>query len=360
MSNINTKGFIVAAISIAVSVILVVGCLIPVISDSLGTERTVLYTNEGDWYYNKVTNDVSTTITFETYDYNDGISIVEFPELKVTIGNNEPIETMIPEWTSEQSMDITALPIFIFKTNDGKYGIEGLVVGCGGIQDAESEYVKRTGGMMYYRFIQGDTEPTLEYAFDDELSPSFSVTLSNGQVSYNNLTFPSINGKYELYLSGQTSGEYVLGGFGESPSVIDSTEFYCCGWWGTTSIEIDEEIGDSHIVYGDVVGSIGKGTISTIISNTTFYFADGSTGQSFELETQPTADEKGTVIEDISMTGSDDSSIGVISSFIVPVEIAEGGETEISPVLRSMITIIPLIVVIGLIMGTVGYFLRKQ
>lgn len=361
MSNINTKGFIVAAISIAVSVILVVGCLIPVITDSLGTERTVLYTNEGGWYYNEVTDDANTTITFGTYEYFDGPLSPPFTQLKVTIDDNEPIETTIPEWTSENGMDNSALPIFIFKTNDGKYGIEGVVSGCGGMQDAESEYVKRTGGIMYYRFIQGDTEPTLEYAFADEISPSFSVTLSNGQVSYNNLTFPSINGKYELYLSGQTSGEYVLG---ESLSVIDSTEFYCCGWCGSTTIETDEEIGDSTIVYGNVIGSICKGKVSTILepSNSSFYVildSSISSTPTFTLDTQPTQDEKGTVINYIDVT-SDDASIGAIGGFIVPVEIAEGGETEISPVLRSMITIIPLIVVIGLIMGTVGYFLRKQ
>ena len=358
MSNINTKGFIVAAISIAVSVILVVGCLIPVITDSLGTERTVLYTNEGDWYYNKVTNDTDTTITFGTYDYNDGYS--DYPQLKVTIDDNEPIETYYPEWVSERSMDVSALPIFIFKTNDGKYGIEGVVSGCGGMQDAEPEYMERTGGMMYYRFIQGNTEPTLEYAFADEMSPSFSVTLSNGQVSYNNLTFPSINGIYELYLSGQTSGDYTMSE--NNTTVIDSTEFYCFNWCGITSLETDPDIGDSMVTYTDVVGSVGRGTLSTIIqsANTTFYFADGSTGQVITLDTQPIPDENGTIVNAININSSNNESIGGMLRFIVPVEIAEGGETEISPVLRSMITIIPLIVVIGLIMGTVGYFLRKQ
>lgn len=294
-----------------------------------------LYTNTGDWYYNKVTDDANTTITFETYEYNDGYD--DYPELKVTIGNDEPIETTIPEWTSENGMDNSALPIFIFKTNDGKYGIEGVVSGCGGMQDAEPEYVKRTGGMMYYRFIQGNTEPTLEYAFADEMSPSFSVTLSNGQVSYNNLTFPSINGKYELYLSGQTSGEYVLG---KSISVIDSTEFYCCGWCGSTTIEIDEEIGDSTIVYGNVIGSICKGKISTILdpSNSSFYVildSSISSTPTFTLDTQPTEDEKGTVINYIDVT-SDGASIGAIWGFIVPKYIYEPVSIPVIPKTESI------------------------
>ncbi len=350
MANINTNGFIIAAISIIVSIILVTGVLIPVIADNSGTERTVLYTNTGEWYYNEVTNDVNTTIAFELYDNNS------FPELKITVNDNQPIESEIPEWTSDSSMNVTTLPLFIFKTNDSKYGVEGLVTCCGGDISADPEYLEKCG-IMYYRSIHGDSEPVRYYTFNDEIS-SFSVTLSNGQVTISNIDVPSINAEYELYLTGQTSGDYVLTN-GNNPTVIDSTDFYCCGWCGDSSMVFNED-DEPEIVYNNIIGTIGEGKISTIISNTTFYFIDGSTGQSFELETQPTADEKGTVIEGITITGSDDSSIGVISSFIVPVEVVVSGDSAVSPTLRSMISIIPLIVIVGLIVGTVGYFMRRQ
>lgn len=68
MANINTNGFIVAAISIIVSIILITGVLIPVIADNSGTERTVLYTNAGNYYYNTVTASTSTTLSFTILD----------------------------------------------------------------------------------------------------------------------------------------------------------------------------------------------------------------------------------------------------------------------------------------------------
>lgn len=357
MANINTNGFIVAAISIIVSIILVTGVLIPVIADNSGTERTVLYTNTGEWYYNEVTDDTNTTITLGTYEYEENSMF--FAQLKVTIDDNEPIETAIPEWTSERSMDVTALPIFIFKTNDGKYGVEGIVAGCGGDQIAEAEYFKMYGGLVYYRFIQGDSEPTIYYPFTDDAT--ISVTLSNKQVTVNGMTIPQINGTYELYLTGQTSGEYVLG---DTLSVIDSTEFYCCGWCGSTSIETSGETGDPIVVYENVVGSIGKGTVSSILDSSNFSYcvidSHSSPTATFELDTQPTEDEKGTVINYIDVI-LDEIPLGAIyRGFIVPVEIAEGGESAMSPTLKSMVSVIPLIVIVGLIVGTVGYFLRKQ
>ena len=358
MANINTNGFIVAAISIIVSIILVTGVLIPVIADNSGTERTVLYTNTGEWYYNKVTNDVNTTINFEVKEYTDEYGT--FAYLMVSIDDGELIATTYPNWTSEHSMDINVLPLFIFKTNDGKYGVEGLVVGCGGAQDAEPEYLEACGGVMYYRFIQGDSEPAMEYAFTVGSSESSSVTLSNGQVTVNGFTFPSINAEYELYFVGETSGDYTLTEYG-STTVIDSTDLYCCGWCGSSSVETNGETGDPMVTYENMIGLIGKGKVSTILdsSNISSYVVNSDASPTFALDTQPTEDEKGTVINYIDVTSSG-SSIGAIRGFIVPVEIAEGGESAMSPTLKSMVSVIPLIVVVGLIVGTVGYFLRRE
>ena len=362
MANINTNGFIVAAISIIVSIILVTGALIPVIADNSGTERTVLYTNTGEWYYNEVTNDTNTTINFKIEDYADEFG--EYAYLMVSIDDGEWVDATCPEWTSENSMDVSVRPLFIFKTNDGKYGVEGLITGCGGIQNAGPEYLKACGGVMYYRFIQGDSEPVIEYPFIAGLSETASVTLSNGQVTVDGFTFPSINAKYELYFVGETSGDYVFSGqpmMGPGMSVINSTDFYCCGWCGSSSIETDMDTGDQIVVYTDMLGSIGKGKVSTIMdsSNISFYVVDDDTSPTFTLNTEPTQDEKGTVINHIEAT-SDDASIGNIGGFIVPVEIAEGGDSAMSPTLKSMVSVIPLIVIVGLIVGTVGYFLRRQ
>ena len=357
MSNINTKGFIVAAISIVVSVILVVGCLIPVITDSLGTERTVLYTNEGNYYYNTVTNSTSTTLSFTILD---GDPEWPFSTMLMSINGGEAEITELPSWTSEQSFDFNALPLFTFITNDGKYGIEGIA--SIGLEDMDGEYIKK-GGLMYFRMIQGSV-PELHYMVDS--LGEISVTLSNGSVSYVFQTedVPTqLNGTYLLNIVDGTTGEYTLINTqtNHGPTVLDSTKFYMADWIGAVSIESDVETGDPYVVLGEAAAVGGYGTIADYsdLSNLSVYDFERSNFVSAVMNTTPAETGDGKILEYLIVTDENDTEYDM-PCFIVPVEIAVGGETEMSPVLRSMITIIPLIVVIGLIMGTVGYFLRKQ
>lgn len=278
----------------------------------------------------------------------------------MSINGGEAEITELPSWISENSYDFAALPLFTFITNDGKYGVEGIATI--GLEDMDTEYVKK-GGPMYFRMIQGSV-PELYYMIGS--LGEISVTLSNGSVSYIFQTedVPTqLNGTYLLGIVDGATGEYALidSQMGHGPIVLDSTKFYMADWIGGVSIEVDEELGDAYIVLGEAMAVGGYGTIADYsdTSNLSVYDFGRSNFVSAVMNTTPAESGDGKKLEYLIVTDRNESEYNM-SYFIVPVEIAEGGDSAMSPTLKSMVSVIPLIVIVGLIVGTVGYFIRRQ
>lgn len=350
MANINTNGFIIAAISIIVSIILVTGVLIPVIADNSGTERTVLYTNEGDWYYNEVTESTQVSISISQNTNEDSR-----PVFSISINNGTAKPTDMPAWTSANSMDFASLPLFTFKTNDGKYGVEGIATI--GNESMDAEYLL-SGGLMYYRFIEGQA-PELYYCIDIDSVTSPTITMANGVMSYSsfNQTPTALNGTYLLSITDGTTGDFTLM---SGPTVMDDTSFYMADFNGSAGIETEDA--NTFIVLDEAIGAGCYGQISDY--NTASKLCIYNFGRNYgtitsSISTSDAESDDGLVLGTVTIT-ADETAQPPLTHFIVPVEIAVGGDSAMSPTLKSMVSVIPLIVIVGLIVGTVGYFIRRQ
>lgn len=342
-------------IGLVVSVVLVAGLMVPVISsldNSGGGEGEVLYTNSGDHYYKRVASDSSTSLSFsiESDEFNQRM-------LFKSINGADPEVTNIPEWTTESSLNFITLPLFTFKTNDGKYGIEGLVSLA--LEDMDPEYLIGYGGVMYYRAVQGSA-PEYYYIFGDNAT-SISVTLSNGAVSYN---FPmgeapgSLNGAYLLYYADQDeTADYTLT---YEPTVLSDTSFYVSEWFGAGSVEeVDNE---NVLVVGEAVGANGYGKIADYSNTANLSIESFDRYDSFSVQviTSPAESGDGVILENLSLQ-SDDSPVYELYGFIVPTKITTGGEgLDIPPTLLTLISVIPLIVVIGIVMAGIGMIRMKE
>lgn len=351
MANINTNGFIIAAISIIVSIILVTGVLIPVIADNSGTERTVLYTNEGDWYYDEVTDSTQVSISISQSMNED-----DRPVFSISINNGTAKPTGMPEWISENSIVFKSLPLFTFKTNDGKYGVEGIV--AIGNESMDAEYLLAGGGLMYYRFIEGQT-PELYYCIDIDSVTSPTITMTNGVVSYSsfNQTPTALNGTYLLSITDGTTGDFTLM---SGPTVLNDTSFYMADCVGDASIETEDA--DAFIVLDEAIGAGCYGQISdynTASKLCIYDFGRNYTTITSSISTNDAESGDGLVLGAVTITAYGTAPLP-LTHFIVPVEIAVGGDSAMSPTLKSMVSVIPLIVIVGLIVGTVGYFMRRQ
>ena len=154
-------------------------------------EDTILATNSGEYYYNDVGKDTGAiTYTFPTSLTEDDLYVTN-----IAVNGTSVLEYPMPEWVSENAFDVvgTTVPLFIFKTADGKYGVEG--VSAGGVTAengdvlTDAEEIRANGGLIYYRFILGAENVSSSFSFTslflaDVMSPPPTVTINNGTVSY--------------------------------------------------------------------------------------------------------------------------------------------------------------------------------
>lgn len=317
-------------------------------------EGPVLYTNEGDFYYDDVSDSTQIEIALRLIDNADGS-----PYLGMNI-NGEPFDCgEIPAWTSEHSMDVASIPLFVFKTSDGRYGVEGIM--GGGIEDTDSEQVK-LGGIMYYRMIQGDNAPSFCYIYLGTIAQS-AVTLANGQITYDfdtGETLEPINGQYIIAINGQSSGQYTRS---SSATVIDSTRIFVSEYTGSVLIEVDE-LGDAIVVFGDNnLGLTGSGTVSSIanLSDLSIYdYGKDISGMEVTLDTEPIEGEQG--IRLVSMTSDIQGVSAEYYNFIVPVEVREQipGDGSDGSMISAVISIIPIFVILAILMGAAGLFYQNR
>ena len=363
-------------IALIVAVVIVAVVMMPIInsltdtgnsggSDS-GGDAEVLYTNAGTWYYDKFSNDAQITYSFKS----DGDESAPRSNL-VKINDGEWQETGDIAWDDEDSWELhSTVPVFTFKTSDGKYGIEGLVAMP--VSAIEGDPTALRASLCWYRAIQGNNEPVTISMIRSGWNAIASVSLSNGTVTYNfpsGESFQPINGEYELYLTGETSGDYTWVTNG-SATVIADTQFYVSGNFGTVGIEVDDPYNKISLSHNVLLN--GKGTVSTLLnqSNISVYGATGTVGELGYLEeinpalsTSPAGSGEGLVLGDYTVSEEDDWDTP-IRSFIVPTEITAGGDDgddsgsgsgsgTNSGITGTLIGIIPIFVILGILVSMV-------
>lgn len=378
-ANFDSTSITSKAISLVVAIVVFACVLVPITSSMTnsggsdsGEDAEVLYTNAGTWYYDKFSNDAQITYSFKS----DGDGIAQRSNL-VKINDGEWQEAGDIVWTGEDRWELhSTFPVFTFKTSDGKYGIEGLV-GMP-VSAIEGDPTPLRVSLCWYRAIQGNNEPVTicmmgRYSGWDAIA---SVSLSNGTVTYNfpsGQSFQPINGEYELYLTGETSGDYTWVTNG-SATVIADTQFYVSGNFGKAEIVVDDPY--NKVSFSHNVLLNGKGTVSTLLnqSDISVYGATGTIGALEYLEeinptlsTSPAESGDGLVLGDYTVSEENDWDTP-IRSFIVPTEITAGGDdgddsdsgSGNSPMVNTIIGIIPVFVVLGLILAIVGMFYNSK
>lgn len=332
MIKLDTKKFTTMAIGLVVAVVLVSGLMVPVISSVSSESGGDL--NKGEWYYKQTTD-----------ESNDLLDITQ-TENDVTISFNEtPLKTI--SFGSEH----WAIPLFIC-TSGGVEEIVSLVyspeldingdIVSGKIASVEDIYLNNDGG--------------------GGLSSPYSFQFV-GRSVYQNGDIPTPVGDSDscrMYMADK--GEFVLC---ESPTVNAEQEIYA---WASECDKVFE--GDILNSYKRSI-SCGKGTSDQFQMYTStsygswdvyptdnYYWVDGI--ENVQLHTESAGDM--VKVDDVTfdLIWSDNPAQPIAcTTFIAPVGESEGG-SGLSPTLTTLLSVIPLITVIGIIIGVIGYIRFKE
>ncbi len=320
------KNHLVMIISLAVSIILVVGVLIPVIADNSGNGGSEpAYTNVGDYYYRTPVDGEQHTIVITK----DGTNAV------ITF-DNEPFKTIA------MGNEGWVLPIFFNDDNSW-------------------------AGVIHYELYLDYNDPT-QFDNDPILSIGGSQISTSETVTINGATATTNGNTYDIDLYIAPTGDYV---YSDEPIVADDSTFYLIDGVFTRSVKTDSADGiDTNISYMAKNSGLTFPTLEKIVAEKDIY---GSTYGFLEAESATvtsvnTTDQTGAVkinSVDVTITWDDNSTEDIVfTHLVVPVNVGSGGGSEggsgMSPTLSAMLSVIPVIVVVGLIVGTVTYFIRRQ
>lgn len=349
--NMANNKFVMAIIGVVTSILVVSAVLIPVVSDALNSksEGNVLYTNNGDWYYNKVTDSTQVSISISSNMNEDNR-----PVFSISINNGTAKPTGMPEWISENSIVFKSLPLFTFKTNDGKYGVEGIA--AIGNESMDASYLL-AGGLIYYRFIEGQT-PELYYCIDPDSSTPLTITMANGVVSYSsfNETPTALNGTYLLSITDETTGDFTLM---SGPTVLNDTSFYMADCVGDAGIEVEDA--DAFIVLDEAIAAGCYGTITdynTASKLSIYDFGRNYSTITSSISTNDAESGDGLVLGAVTITAYGTAPLP-LTHFIVPVNIREM-TSNVSSEVATLLNVIPLFVIISVLIATVTLFIKKQ
>ena len=320
----ETKNFISVIITLAVGIILTVGVLIPVISDNSGNGGNgPAYTNTGEYYYKTPVDGETHTLKGVHNDFE--IQILYDEEVLHTLTMGE---------------EAWSLPMLSFIYNDHTY-VMGYTYAPYVDGNALDDFIDT--------FMYDATENSSDYyQFDIEFT-----------VHGNEVNLGSTDCICRFYLA--PSGEYT---YAESPIIENDTEYIISDTYG----EFDLENLPHWHRYANFTGS----GVGTEISGITAFPSEWSNNNWCEIESiQYTLDsetvEQGIKLNKVEIEATWEDSESTVTNyeltkFIVPVQVGEGNSSGegMSPTLSAMLSVIPIIVIVGLIMGAISYFIRRQ
>ena len=299
MANLDMSKFTILLVGIVVSTVLVTGVLIPVISDSMGSEG---YENTGDMYFTatgsheidfdftKDGNDITismksdgtelSTITFDVTSYYNFYADHGYEDALIAYGD----DWIITYWINSIGFNNVYQYSFNLYFNDYSESLD-----LGSITE------------MTMRFVMNNSSITIYYGGDEPV---------------NDTPIPNVRG-FKV-----PKGELVLS---EQPIVMSNTVF-------------------ATLFDGDM-------SIGTITDNT---------GISREITAEYTTESVGDAMEITSCTayydGDDTNTVSAIG-YIVPAKIGGGG---ISPTMAAVISLVPFILILGIAMLTINQLIKRE
>lgn len=346
MANINVKGFMMLAVGLIVSTILVTGVLVPVIGNAIEGDETT-YTNTGEYYYSQAKEGENHT-------------------LSVTETDDSVIITCdgVTAHTITKGLDGWSIPLLACKYEDHTYLYS-----------------------IYY-YVEYDTSANNIDKKTEIVAPCLDfdgTSYSTMPVTYNinGKSASDVTGELMFYLT--NTGDFVLS---ESPVVAEEQMIYTSYMFQTYDTSSDPKT----IKYVSIAGSgtidtIGNGKISTGSRNGIFIpsaFYDwetynSTTGQNIDwfdcqssygweegdVVTHTTSTSNGTKLDDISLTirweNTDNPTQNVeLTKFIVPVTVGIGGSGGLSPSMTAVLSLIPFLIIIGITLVTIDHMIKKE
>lgn len=342
----DTKKFVTMAVGIIVAVVLVAGLMVPVISslssDNGGEDRPE-YINTGQVYFKPVGSETITFTIGSSTDEDFGTTLIT-----LSINDGEPI-TIGPEWVSESSFDSLFYPLLTF-TQNGKMGVEGILFN-GLFGNMDSEYFESFGGAGYLRIIEGEEQFNYYYMFDEEYSssPTRTIQITNGVVTYD--FTDSIDAKYNLVLSDSEVGATSVLATGNAKVYSDDpTIFFGCV--GNPTVEDEPGTGGKIVVDPSLLAFdfdiTNAGTDARI-------YGGGSDSAVLEIDS---SESDGLY----TYSGATINGEGLNGRVIVPITVggSSGEGSGLSPTLTTLLSVIPLITVVGIVIGMIGYLRFKE
>lgn len=298
----DMKGTMMIVITLIVGVILTTGVLIPVIEDGTGSGET--YTNDGLFQYKTIQSDSEEHTFVATLD-----------DSTVTITTDGVV--------SYQSSveDLVPVPII--------YGNNFVIFVCKDGADVvcylnKNIFADDGGGTFLTDIAPSVTYTTrghLTYDESDNVVPEM----------YDEITAEIVNTIGYLVAD---NGDVV---FSDDPVVADDS--FIVGLYYTTVRCAD-------------IGTWGYGTIDDLQVSP---LHEGVVG--LDLTTTDT-DEGLTKIDHMVVSWDEDDPYYEVDHFFVPKTI--GGGSSQSPTLTAMLSLVPLLLITGLVVMTVSYFIRRQ
>lgn len=301
-------------VGLAVAVILVAGLMVPVISSlgNSGGESSVSYTNESNTedYYLRVTEDTNLTLyrTVNEVSHEDEFSY-EDPTINPNTEKwkiNDAYQFIIGEYFYGQNLGSDLSRIYDF--TDETFTITWPIV----INGNTATFTKSDNSTVTYEGVQFITAP-------QSIGDYIAITNDDGTPA----TAPYIGDSFvgAMVDDWTSNPEWVIIGFGMADDGFSYANYLN---WSTSS----EVYTDGQLV-------LENGYLESIS------VPNGSGTNTY------------------SVTGpEDDYEI----YYFVPIEVTESGSggAGISPTLMSLISVIPLITVVGIIIGAIGYMRIKE
>lgn len=332
----DTKNILSVIITLAIGVILTVGVLVPVIADNSGNDNngTGGYTNTGEYYYRLAeegenhTIEVANTGTAITITYDD----VLFKTLEM--GNESWIVPLIMFNPDANQHDI-AIKYMTEVDDETSVSLwNSAYVGNGGVLNPNS---------------------TQKY------------TIEGSNMAYNNNPQFSENAVY-MYLSNEDSDDYVLS---KTPVVENTDEdIWIADAWGEFGLKTETED-----AWSKTVSDFTRTTLeqlpdynqdTTPCNLEAYSVPDYAEQDTFDVTLNTSSVDSGTKIDSLVLhITMDDESVWntTFTQFVVPAQVGSGGSeggSSMSPTISAMLSVIPLIVIVGLIIGAITYFIGRQ
>ena len=355
MANINTNGFIIAAISIIVSIILITGVLIPVIGDATSDEKNGKEVNDfATWlenaygvssdYYNSyqvywqdVTSSSAPNMTWTKDDFKD-MTVVGDGSVYV------PVIDGVVFYADEKMVNGSPVtldrPTFLYSHYTDE--VTDIV-----ISETESFEIK----LQNYEYV-------VKYKIDGEEHTDTLSIITDDQIIYVKYLSPNKNGwvtsQSDIFVTDGSRilvmwslyGTYLGGWIGYDEEIeFDETKITNNVYTYTLNLKYNgTDYGQFNITFPVVPVEDKEGVYKFAYDNG-YFLENGGTITSLDGTRELIVSGGESWIDSVSIRNIDPYT------YITPT---------VSPTTASMLSVIPLIVIVGLIVGTVGYFLRKQ